>query len=141
MKITAIDKILEQGNDLMRLIGRASRESFSVRIGWAEGFSRRTIKHEEAVLGDILTSMRGYMQNNLQIQQELIKAASSVGQVTIGDQLSVIQSQKHSIEVMIATYIDTISYHRSELNTVIGHILTTSAVGLALLSIIITIGR
>lgn len=136
MKSLDIEEILTEGSALLRTIGEVSRESMSVHIGWKEGFRRVIIKKEHAALIDILDSMRTYMQNNMRVQQHLI---SSYDSSKAGNLLSVVQSQKQTVEAFLATHIDTISYHRNELNTVVGHMLTAAAVGVALVTVLITV--
>jgi hypothetical protein len=124
----ASDSVISEGESLINHIELLLEQSFDSHTTWRDIRTSNSIRKEEDDLRTVFLAHRKYAGNNIDRQLSLTAGMSESYSQLIDARVSVLESQKRTIETLMRTCTDIVYIHRGEVSAMRSNLLAGAAI-------------
>lgn len=132
------DKILDKGSVLVTFVEVELEKTYTEHFSWAHLFRDKKSLQTFQVLHNIFQLHRDYAFLNIEAQKALITNVGMAEKQSIVSEMSVIESQKQTIQRLMASYTNAIFAKQSEIASRRANTLSLLGIFIATTAVVIT---
>jgi hypothetical protein len=122
------DFVIKEGAELVNHIESLLEQSFDSHVTWRDIRRSNSVRKEEDDLRTVFLTHRKYASNNIDRQLSLITTKSERNDQFTSSKITVLESQKRTIETLMKTCTDIVYIHRGEISAMRSNLLAGAAI-------------